>query len=115
MITQLYHWPYVKVPCLGISKGHEISGGSRVQKSTPFSIIDDNIGHGLSARNLCQWISIQQSMWNGIVVLPYWEICGRRVWMVLGKGGNVGLMYPYLLLPTHFDFFYFIQFEVGRS
>ena len=24
VIAQLYHWPYVKVPCLGISKGHEI-------------------------------------------------------------------------------------------
>ena len=35
----------------------------------------------------------------------------KRVWMVLGKGGSMGLMYLHLLLPTHFDFCFFAQFE----
>ena len=110
-IAQLSHWPYVKVPCLGISKGHEISSGSGAQKSTGFSIINDNISHSLGANNLCQWISIQQSRWQSIMLLPCSEICRGRVWTVVGKGGNTGLIYPYLLLPTHFNFLYFTQFE----
>ena len=108
-IAQLSHWPYVKVPCLGIRKGHEISSGSRVQKITGFSIINDNISHGLIADNLCQWISIQQSRWHSIMFLPCLEVCRGKVWTILGKGGNMGLMCPYLLLPTHFNFLYFTR------
>ena len=41
------------------------------------------------------------------MLLPGEEICRRRVWMVFGKGENMGFMGLYLLFPTHFGFFLF--------
>ena len=91
MITQVSHWPYVEVPCFGISQGYEISSGSGVQKSTGFCIIDDNVGYNFSVNNLCQQISIQQLRWHRIMFLSCQEICRRWVWMVFGKGESWAL------------------------
>ena len=91
-----------------VMRSAEALESKRAQASV---FINDNISHSLSADDLCQWINIQQSKWHSIMFLPCWEICSRWVWMILGKGGNTGLLGLYLLLPTHFDFLCFTYFK----
>ena len=104
MITQLSHWPYVKVPCLGISQVMRSVVALESRRAQAFAS-SMTMSATVSVPIICaNELAFSSQGGTASCFFLARRSVGDVFWMVFGKGESMGFMYLYLLFPTHLIF-----------